>query len=168
MVLATPNIGSSIEDAGHAGNPANAMGDPGLLFADTGICADTVSLPGLAAEAEPETKWSGPANVPWRARFTAAGPEAALLEAGWDNKAVRGRCACGSSLVCSCATLRFLPLFGGAASAGGARAAIGRLRARMSLRIRILMPWSMREHKRGVDSGKKNVDGGRVRRNEIG
>ena len=35
---------------------------------------------------------------------------------------------------------------------GGSKTGIGRLRTRLSLRIRVLMPWSASEHERGVDS----------------
>jgi len=80
VALATPNIGSKVEDVGHAGKPAIAIDDPGLLFADIGVCADIESLP--ATEGGPDTRWSGLVNVPRRARLTTAKPDGALPEAG--------------------------------------------------------------------------------------
>ena len=62
VALATPSMGSKVDDVGHAGSPARAIDDPGLLFADTGVCADMPSL--LATEAGPETRWRGPVSVP--------------------------------------------------------------------------------------------------------
>ena len=125
------------------------MDDPGLVFAETGVCADIPSL--LATDAGADTRWSGPVNVPWRARFTAAEPDAVLLGAGWDDTGVCCCCVCASSSVWSCSSLRDSP-DGGPPSEDWPSAAMGRLRTRMSLRIRILMPWSAREQERGVDS----------------
>lgn len=149
VALATPNIGSNVEDVGHAGNPANAIDDDPGLFPDTGVCADIPSL----LELGPDTGWSGPVNVPCRARLTEAGPEpeVPLLEAGWDERGGCGCCVCASSSW-SCSSLRISPVLGGPLSECGASAAMGRLRTRMSFRIRILMPWSAREQESGVDS----------------
>lgn len=151
VALATPNIGSNVEGVGQAGNPANAIDE--LLFPGTDASADIPSP--LPADAGPDTRWSGPVNVPCRARLTTAGPgtAAVLLGAGWEERAACDCCACASSSARSCSDLRDSPALGEAPSGGGANAAMGRFRTRMSFLMRILIPWSAREHERGVDSG---------------
>ena len=157
VAFATPNIGSNVEDVGHAGSPASAIEDGGgLLLPCIGVCADMPSP--LPAEGGPDTRWSGPVNVPCRARLTTAEPETevAPLDVGCEDRD-RCDCECTSSSDWSCSDLRGSLVLGGVPSGGGASAARGRFRTRISFLIRILMPWSAREQERGVDSGQRGV-----------